>query len=284
MMTSNSDDGKSWGISIGLHALLFLIMVFWAAFPEGRKLPRDIELRFLLPRTAMEQPPLVEARPRMREVSPRQQSMAPTQQPSTSIAQPAARPSPASRTTARESGRVEAAPSTPVPPREIRGSDDAIDFMDQGGGKATRSSATTTGDLTRRESREQGLSTTDTRGDNVTGAGAGTQSALTSDPGTLSGTPHSSANIQWDGGLSRNRIAGVLPAFPPGATQSLQIAIRFRVRPDGTMYGMTVLQKGDTRYERAALDAMRTWRFNALPTNAKQADQVGTAVFHFTLR
>lgn len=283
-MTVNSDDAKSWGISIGLHALLLLLMVFWAAFPEVRSLPREIELTFLLPSATAEQPPLVETRPRIRAVAPQQRSASPVRQQSTAIAQPAARPASAAHTTARQSGRTEAAPSTPVPPREIRGGDDAIDFTDQGGGKRARSAAPATGEFTRRESREQGLSTTDARAEQVTGAGTGTQSALTTDPGTLSATPHSSANIQWDGGLSRNRIAGALPAFPPGATQSLQIAVRFRVRPDGTMYGMTVLQKGDTRYERVALDAMRTWRFNVLPPDARQADQVGTAIFHFKLR
>lgn len=283
-MTLNSDDAKSWGISIGLHALLLLIMIFWVAFPAMRRLPQEIQLQFITPRQPAEQPPIVEARPRIRETSVTQRSASPTVRSSTTIAQPAARPAPSRQTTARQSGADRAAPSTPVPPREIRGGADAIDFMDQGGGKSTRSSAPTTGEFTRRESREQGLSTSTSSSDNVSGAGSGRQSALTSDPGTLSATPHSSANIQWDGGLSRNRISGVLPSFPPGATQELQVAVRFRVRPDGTMFGMTVIQKGDPRYERAALDAMRTWRFNALPAGVKQADQIGTALFHFKLR
>jgi TonB family protein len=156
--------------------------------------------------------------------------------------------------------------------------------MDYGGGKRDRSSATVSGDFTRQESREQGLSVSERSADHVTGAGSGEQSAITSDPGTLSATPHSSADIQWDGGLSRNRISGVLPSFPPGASREVQVAVRFRVRPDGTMYGMTVIQKGDPRYERAALTAMRTWRFNALPPEVKQSDQTGTAVFTFTLK
>jgi TonB family protein len=283
-MTLNSVDAKSWGISIGLHALLLLIMIFWAAFPEIRHLPQEIQLQFIMPRTDAVQPPIAEARPRVRETAATQRSSSPQVRSTSSVSQPAARPAPSQQTTARESAPLEAAPSTPVPPREVRGGDEAVDFMDRGGGKTSRSSAPTTGDFTRRESREQGLSTSAQSADRVTGAGSGEQTALTSDPGTLSATPHSSANIQWDGGLSRNRIAGVLPAFPPGATQEVQVAVRFRVRPDGTMYGMTVVQKGDPRYERAAMDAMRTWRFNALPSGAKQADQVGTAIFTFKLK
>ncbi|MDT8325352.1 MAG: TonB family protein, partial [Bacteroidota bacterium] len=174
--------------------------------------------------------------------------------------------------------------STPAAPRELRGTDDAVDFMDYGGGKRDRSSAPQTGDYTRRESREQGLNTSQQSADNVSGAGEGAQSSITADPGTLSATPHSSADIQWDGGISRNRISGVLPDFPPGATREVQVAVRFRVRPDGSMYGMTVIQKGDPRYERAALSAMRTWKFNALPENSSQTDQVGTAVFSFKLK
>jgi TonB family protein len=282
-MTLNSVDAKSWGISIGLHALLLLIMIFWAAFPSIARFPQEIQIQFLMPETS-EQPPIVEARTRVVQTNIQQRSVSPQVRSSTSVAQPAARPAPSRQSTSRDAGRLESAPSTPVAPREIRGGDQSIDFMDQGGGKSTRSSAPVTGTVTRRESREAGLSTSSQSSDNVTGAGAGQQSMLTSDPGTLSATPRSAANIKWDGGISRNRISGVLPAFPPGATREVQVSLRFRVRPDGSMYGMTVIQKGDPRYERAALDAMRTWRFNALPPDAKQADQVGTAVFTFKLK
>ncbi|MFZ1729784.1 MAG: TonB family protein [Bacteroidota bacterium] len=283
-MTLNSVDTKSWGISIGLHALLLLIMIFWAAFPSITRFPQEIQLQFMMPAEKLEQPPIVEARPRVVQTTVQQRSASPQVRSTTSVAQPAARPAAARQSTSRDAGQLQSAPSTPVTPREIRGGDQAIDFMDQGGGKSTRSSAPATGDINRRESREQGLSTSSHSSDNVTGAGSGQQNVLTSDPGTLSATPRSSANIEWDGGLSRNRIAGALPAFPPGATREVQVSMRFRVRPDGTMYGMTVIQKGDPLYERAALDAMRTWRFNALPPGAKQADQVGTAVFTFKLK
>ncbi|MBE0644593.1 MAG: TonB family protein [Bacteroidetes bacterium] len=283
-MTLHSDDAKSWGISIGLHALLLLIMIFWAAFPQISRLPQEIQLQFIMPESKIDQPPIVEARPRVQQATVQQRSASPQVRSTTSVAQPAARPAPSRQSTSRDAGKLESAPSTPVTPREIRGGTDAVDFMDQGGGKSTRGSAPTTGTFTRRESREQGLATSSQSSDNVTGAGAGQQNVLTSDPGTLSATPHSSANIEWDGGISRNRIAGILPVFPPGANREVQVAVRFRVRPDGGMYGMTVIQKGDPRYERAALDAMRTWRFNALPADAKQADQVGTAVFTFKLK
>jgi TonB family protein len=283
-MTLNSDDVKGISVSVALHLLLMLIMVFWAAFPNITRLPEEIELTFLSPARMPAPAPRLDARPRVQTTSTAERSTSPRQRGSTAVQQAAARQAPAERSTAREAGAQRAAPSTPVAPRELRGTDDAVDFMDFGGGKQDRSSAPQTGDYTRRESREMGLSTSQRSADNVSGAGEGTQSAITSDPGTLSATPHSSADIQWDGGVSRNRIRGILPDFPPGATREVQVAVRFRVRPDGSMYGMTVIQKGDPRYERAALTAMRTWQFNALPQESKQADQVGTAVFTFKLK
>lgn len=282
-MTIYNVDIKSWGISITLHALLMLFMIFWAAFPDIREYPEEIELVFLEPTSAAEDPKL-NARPRVLPQPTEQRATSPRTQAETSTQQSAARQSPSEQTTARDRGTHQSAPSTPVPPRELRGETEAVDFMDYGGGKRERSNAPTAGEVTRRESREQGLSTSEHSADNVTGAGSGEQSAITSDPGTLSATPHSSADIQWDGGLSRSRISGELPSFPPGATREVQVAVRFRVRPDGSMYGMTVIQKGDPRYERAALSAMRSWRFNALPPEAKQAAQVGTAVFSFKLK
>ena len=283
-MTLNSDDLKGAGVSVGIHALLMLIMVFWVAFPDIDRWPEEIQLSFLMPDRLPETPPVLDARPRVQSDAVATQSTAPRQQRSTSVEQASARQAPSRETTAAQQGARSSAPSSPVPPRELRGTEDAVDFMDYGGGKQDRSSATQRGELTRHESREQGLATSSHSSDNVSGAGQGEQSAITADPGTLSATPHSSADIQWDGGVTRNRISGVLPDFPPGATREVQVAVRFRVRPDGSMYGMTVVQKGDPLYERAALTAMRTWKFNALSSSAKQADQVGTAVFSFRLK
>ncbi|PLX23910.1 MAG: hypothetical protein C0600_13915 [Ignavibacteria bacterium] len=282
-MTLNSIDLRSWGISFSLHAVLLLIMIFWIAFPDVRPWPEEIELTFIDLRQNDPPAPRIETRPHVPQAAERQTSAA-TRENVTRMQQPAARQAPARQTTARSTGAPTAAPSSPVPPREMRGTENAVDFTDFGGGKRDRSSAATSDDYTRRESREQGLSTSARSADHVSGAGAGEQAAITTDPGALSATPHSSADIQWDGTPARNRISGVLPEFPPGATREVQVAVRFRVRPDGSMYGMTVIQKGDSRYEHAALNAMRSWKFNALPSESKQIDQVGTAVFSFKLK
>jgi len=282
-MAVNSIDAQSWGISITLHVLAFLIMIFWAAFPNIVKLPAEIEITF----PEMTQPSIPErfvAPPRVVQQAQPSSSTALSRSPRIQSEQAAGRQAPASQTVAREPGVDRSAPSTTVQPREMRVADEHIDFMDFGGGKQERSSGTVTGDVTRRESRDQGLSTSTSTSRDVSGAAAGTERSITADPGSLSTTPHSSANIQWDGGVARSRIAGVLPAFPEGATRDAQVSVRFQVRPDGSMFGMTVVQKGDPLYERAALQAMRTWKFNALPADTRQADQVGTVTFIFKVR
>lgn len=282
-MTLDSIDLRSWVISISVHALLLMLMIFWVAFPDIRPWPEEIELTFIDLRQSDPPAPRIESRPQVSQTQDRRTSSTVRDNVSR-MQQPAARQAPARETTSRTTGAPAAAPSTPVPPRELRGSENAVDFTDFGGGKRERSASSTSGEYSRRESREQGLSTSARSSQNVTGAGAGEQAAITADPGTLSATPHSSADIQWDGTPARNRISGILPEFPPGATREVQVAVRFRVRPDGSMYGMTVIQKGDSRYEHVALNAMRTWKFNKLPSTSKQADQVGTAVFTFKLK
>ena len=283
-MTVNSVDAKSWAASLGLHALLLLIMLFWAVFTDIGRVPPDLEITLLEPQLMQPEQRNFES---VARVQPRQSTTVtstPRRTQTTTAAQPAARQAPSKQTAARQTGTERSAPSTTVPPRQLRAGSDPVDFSDYGGGKQERSSGATTGDITQRESREQGLATSRHSSDNVTGAGSGTDRAITADPGSLSATPRSSANIQWDGGISRNRIAGSLPAFPPGSTRDAQVSVRFRVRPDGSMYGMTVIQKGEPAYERAALDAMRGWKFNVLPSHATQTDQIGTATFMFKVK
>jgi protein TonB len=75
-----------------------------------------------------------------------------------------------------------------------------------------------------------------------------------------------------------------MPAFPRDVNREAQIRVRFTVRPDGAIGAMAVLQKGEPRFEQAALAAMGSWRFNALPAGAERRDQTGVATFNFRLR
>jgi TonB family protein len=70
--------------------------------------------------------------------------------------------------------------------------------------------------------------------------------------------------ISWGGGGNRIVLSKKPPKFPKGVNTSGEIKIQFRVRPDGTVAAMHPLQKCDPALERAALEALRHWRFNAI--------------------
>lgn len=88
-------------------------------------------------------------------------------------------------------------------------------------------------------------------------------------------------DIEWGGGGNRVVLQKHLPKFPDGVKTSAHIKIRFTVLPDGTVGKIIPLQKADPRLERAAMDALRKWRFNAL---AEDVEMVGTIPLSFVLR
>lgn len=88
-------------------------------------------------------------------------------------------------------------------------------------------------------------------------------------------------DIDWGGGGNRIVLNKKIPVFPPGVNTSAQIKIRFIVKPDGTVSQMIPLQKADPRLEKAAMDALRQWRFNPLKENK---EMVGIIPFTFRLR
>jgi TonB family protein len=88
-------------------------------------------------------------------------------------------------------------------------------------------------------------------------------------------------DIEWGGGGNRVVLQKHLPKFPKGVKTSATIKIRFTVLPDGTVGKIIPLQKADPRLERAAMDALRKWRFNPLNDDT---EMVGTIPLSFVLR
>jgi len=88
-------------------------------------------------------------------------------------------------------------------------------------------------------------------------------------------------DIEWGGGGNRVVLVKKIPTFPPGVNTSAQIKIRFTVRPDGTVGSIVPLQKADPRLERAAIEALRQWRFNPIK---EDIEMVGIIPFTFRLR
>jgi TonB family protein len=96
--------------------------------------------------------------------------------------------------------------------------------------------------------------------------------------GTGKGKGEGLGEIEWGGGGNRTVLNKIIPSFPTGATSS-QIRIRFIVHPDGTVGTMIPLQKGDPLLERAAMDALRRWKFNPIAGNIEM-----TGIIPFTFK
>lgn len=292
-MTTRRDDIRSWGVSIGAHLLLLLLAWYWQAFGDLPRIPEAIEIIFAAPaeEPAVQPEPVPQPVPRIstqpatpttrtpRTTTP--QRPAATPQPRADARQPARTPTRQQAATQSTTTQQAAGTDRPVPPPQLRSREPVV-LSEPGTGKSDASSGRTTGFESRGDSREAQLpGATSAERDR---AGSGVASRTASDGGQLSGTPTSSANIDWGTGLARSRIAGSLPSFPPGATREATIKVRFTVRPNGTVTALTLMQKGEPLFEQAALAAMRGWKFNALPASVEQQDQQGVATFVFKLK
>ena len=87
-------------------------------------------------------------------------------------------------------------------------------------------------------------------------------------------------DIEWGGGGNRTVLFKKLPKYPPGTNTQAQIRIRFTVSADGQVTTMYPLQKGDPSLERAAMEALRLWKFNRLRDNR---EMFGIITFTFRL-
>lgn len=114
------------------------------------------------------------------------------------------------------------------------------------------------------------------------GSGSGTESGTgLGNKGYGSGLGSGLGDIEWGGGGNRTVLHKKIPTYPPGVQTSGQIKIQFTVMPDGTVGKMVPKQKADPRLERAAMEALRQWRFNPLKDNIVM---VGTITLSFKLR
>lgn len=98
--------------------------------------------------------------------------------------------------------------------------------------------------------------------------------------GTDKGAPYT---IEGDA-ANRRIISQVLPAYPPGLQREAVVKIRFWVQPDGRIGQMIPVQKGDPQLEAITMQAMRQWRFNALPANVEPRNVQGIITFVYKLR
>lgn len=82
-------------------------------------------------------------------------------------------------------------------------------------------------------------------------------------------------------GLNRTPVRVVRPVY----TDKVNVTIRVRVtvNPKGEIIQQIPLLKGNPRLEQSVLKALQDWRFNPLPPNVPQENQIGTVTFRFQL-
>ncbi|MFO7767857.1 MAG: TonB family protein [bacterium] len=89
--------------------------------------------------------------------------------------------------------------------------------------------------------------------------------------------------IQWVGS-SRDLLRSVLPEVPDELDRDVELQFRFSVTPAGEVVSIQPLQRGSPTLEEAAIDALRQWRFKALPPESPQQDQQAVIAIRFRIR
>ncbi|MEZ4700403.1 MAG: TonB family protein [Rhodothermales bacterium] len=82
-------------------------------------------------------------------------------------------------------------------------------------------------------------------------------------------------------GLNRTPLVTALPQYVEKV--NVTIRIRITVSPNGEIIRRVPLLKGNPRLEQSAMEALTRWRFNPLPANVPQENQVGVITFQFRL-
>lgn len=101
------------------------------------------------------------------------------------------------------------------------------------------------------------------------------------DKGLGKGKGSGFGDIEWGGGGNRVVLFKKIPKFPDGVNTSAQIKMKFTVQADGTVSSVMPMQKADPRLERAAIEALKQWRFNPLKDDV---EMVGIIPLTFMLR
>ncbi len=80
-------------------------------------------------------------------------------------------------------------------------------------------------------------------------------------------------SFDWGGRGTRKILRWEKPIFPPGVQKEIDIKIKFTILPDGSVVSPVPLIKADTQLEDAAIQALKTWKFEPLRPNQIQFEQ-----------
>ncbi len=87
--------------------------------------------------------------------------------------------------------------------------------------------------------------------------------------------------IHWSTGASRRKLGGELPRPPGRINARTQIRIEAVVSPDGRVKSLRAASKRNSVLERAAINAVRRWRFESLRRSVRQRLQTCEITFNF---
>lgn len=120
--------------------------------------------------------------------------------------------------------------------------------------------------------------------DKATAAGPAVSRHRRSKDGLAGGAGKSTGySIEWSGSGSRRLLSGRIPRYPEGTDKELPVTLRFSVLSDGSVTGIIPAYRSDELLEREAISALQTWRFDPLPPQFEQKQQVATITFKFVL-
>ncbi len=90
-------------------------------------------------------------------------------------------------------------------------------------------------------------------------------------------------SIDWGGTGGRRLLSGVLPKYPEGTDKQMAVTLQFTVLTDGSVDAVIPTRKTDELLENAAIVALQTWRFDPLPGEIEQKNQIGRVTFNFKI-
>lgn len=80
-------------------------------------------------------------------------------------------------------------------------------------------------------------------------------------------------SFDWGGRGTRKILRWEKPKFPPNVQKEIDIKIKFIILPDGSVVSPVPLIKADTQLEDAAIQALKTWKFEPLRPDQVQFEQ-----------
>lgn len=247
------EDWFGLGVSLALHAVLFLMFAFITIGAAEEQQLGFVEVEF---------GPIVDGRP-VQKTDVEQPPSEDTRQ------EPEPRPQPEPRAAAPKSAK-------PVDlPDQVMDSNEPEKVSTPDTPKVSPEKASNEADVRKPDPKPETRPVVPLGGgtpDGTAGASSGDQGSGAEEART--------APFQIEG-LNRNPLQSPLPRYAEKVNATIKV--RITVDPQGRVIRQLPLLKGNPALEQAVLDALQRWRFNALPPNAPQDNQTGVITFRFRL-